>query len=428
MLPVGGSLEEMRDALRETIREAVESQWRYALASVERGIARALESEEVGIERLLEAASIAYEGIEVEFGDSGRDLDPSNAARAVSEQTGLPIEAEHLQGLQGRQLEHAVMDQVRVLARAQIRARMLAQVQARSGVQWPVDRSLLVATDGQAVLRSIMDLLRGVAGQQAERLTKEVEGDIASKVRRPGDCTEAGALRFLNEVRFGSRTEFDSSHQRVSQRTERFRFTYLVADRAATWGREGLEDEVLTHLGDAIVAWEGDWGRRELQRIGAYEWSSLDQETRAGIRDALGEEPFADPEAKRVSDLTAEQAQTVRAYLGRRVLFNVQRQLMLDITSRYWVEHLTAMEVLRQGIGLQSYAQRDPLAEYKVRAYDMFQELLLAIQSDIVAAMFVYRPRDLSQVRVGVGKGASRAQPSARRSSGKRPRRRRKKR
>ena len=92
----------------------------------------------------------------------------------------------------------------------------------------------------------------------------------------------------------------------------------------------------------------------------------------------------------------------MRQYLGTRVLYNVQRQLMLDTTSRYWVEHLTAIEVLRQGVGLQSYAQKDPLAEYRVRAYEMFQELLRAIQADVVTGMFTYRPRDLSQVRVGV--------------------------
>jgi preprotein translocase subunit SecA len=92
---------------------------------------------------------------------------------------------------------------------------------------------------------------------------------------------------------------------------------------------------------------------------------------------------------------------------------------MLDITSRYWVEHLTSMEVLRQGIGLQSYAQKDPLAEYKVRAYEMFQDLLQVIQSDVVTAMFTYRPRDLSQVRVGVERkkriapAVARAQPVA---------------
>jgi preprotein translocase subunit SecA len=99
---------------------------------------------------------------------------------------------------------------------------------------------------------------------------------------------------------------------------------------------------------------------------------------------------------------------------------------MLDITSHYWVEHLTAMEMLRQGIGLQSYAQKDPLAEYKVRAYEMFQELLLAIQSDIVTAMFTYRPRDLSQVRVGIER--KRPASSTQGTSDQRPRKRRKRR
>jgi preprotein translocase subunit SecA len=116
----------------------------------------------------------------------------------------------------------------------------------------------------------------------------------------------------------------------------------------------------------------------------------------------------------------------VRRFLGRQVMLNVQRQLMLDITTRYWVEHLTEMEVLRQGIGLQSYAQRDPLAEYKVRAYEMFQELLLAIQADLVAAMFTYRPRDLSQVRVRLDRKRETSQtPGSVNSRGRRRKRRR---
>jgi preprotein translocase subunit SecA len=138
----------------------------------------------------------------------------------------------------------------------------------------------------------------------------------------------------------------------------------------------------------------------------------------------------------RVSDLPAEDLETVRSYLGTRVLFNVQRQLMLEITSRYWVEHLTAMEELRQGIGLQSYAQKDPLAEYRVRAYDMFQDLLQAIQSEVVTAMFTYRPRDLDQVRVGIerrkrpdsNRSPQGGAPSQGQKSGRTPRKRRKRR
>jgi preprotein translocase subunit SecA len=238
-------------------------------------------------------------------------------------------------------------------------------------------------------------------------------------------------------VRFGTRTQFDKRHRRVSQRTDRFQFTAWVADQLVGWERDRLQAAILDHFRAALTAWEDAWGRLEMQRISAYQLAHLDEETRAGLRRALGEEQFAHLESARVSDLTPDDARQIRAYLGERVLFNVQRQLMLDITSQYWVEHLTAMEVLRQGIGLQSYGQKDPLAEYKVRAYDMFQELLDAIQSEIVTAMFTYRPRDLSQVRVGVDRkkrggrtlanDASRSRSSGRRSS-KKSRKRRKKR
>jgi preprotein translocase subunit SecA len=184
-----------------------------------------------------------------------------------------------------------------------------------------------------------------------------------------------------------------------------------------------------------------------MKRIGANLVADLDQETQTELARILGQEQFSALSNTRVSDLSAADAEHVCRYLGERVLFNVQRQLMLDITSRYWVEHLTAMEVLRQGIGLQSYAQKDPLAEYRVRAYDMFQELLRAIQSEVATAMFTYRPRDLSQIRVGVERKPARSrartedgqastksgspsptQKSKRSSQSKRPRRRRKRR
>jgi preprotein translocase subunit SecA len=192
------------------------------------------------------------------------------------------------------------------------------------------------------------------------------------------------------------------------------------------WQPERLQGAILDHLESALEAWEEAWGRLEMQRISSYAWSDLDETTKAGLRRALGDQFVEQIEGKRIFELDAQQEKAMRRYLGRQVMLNVQRQLMLDITTRYWVEHLTEMEVLRQGIGLQSYAQRDPLAEYKVRAYEMFQELLLAIQADLVAAMFTYRPRDLSQVRVRVDRKRepSRASPSASRKGRRRKRRR----
>jgi len=60
------------------------------------------------------------------------------------------------------------------------------------------------------------------------------------------------------------------------------------------------------------------------------------------------------------------------------------------------------MEALRVSIGLEAYAQRDPLVQYKNRAFGMFRELLDNTRTGVVTRMFIYRPRDLSTVQTSV--------------------------
>jgi preprotein translocase subunit SecA len=379
---------------------------------LERMVKRTLESELAAIERLLEAATIAYEGAELDLEASGQVLNATSASRAVSRTTGLEIRAQDIMAdegdtLQGRDLERAILDRVHLLGRAQVRTRMLAHIQARLGGQWTVPSELLIAdieteADERALVDALLVAVDEVMVPQIDKLAAEIASEIDNSIRRPEDCTRQSLTHFLYNVRFGSRTGYDKSHRRVSQRVERFGFIPWAARKLASWDPDTVEQRILEHLGKALTAWENDWAQAESRRVSANTLGDLDQETQTGLQAILGEKRFAALKEVRVSELSAEDADVIQRYLGERVLFNVQRQLMLDITSRYWVEHLTEMEVLRQGIGLQSYAQKDPLAEYKVRAYDMFQELLRAIQSEVVTAMFTYRPRDLSQVRVGV--------------------------
>jgi preprotein translocase subunit SecA len=61
---------------------------------------------------------------------------------------------------------------------------------------------------------------------------------------------------------------------------------------------------------------------------------------------------------------------------------------MLRTIDNLWVEHLTAMEHMRQGIGLHAVAQRDPLVAYKKEGHQLFQSLLAAIQHDMVHLIF----------------------------------------
>jgi preprotein translocase subunit SecA len=70
------------------------------------------------------------------------------------------------------------------------------------------------------------------------------------------------------------------------------------------------------------------------------------------------------------------------------VMRTIERQLMLRVIDVNWVPHLTAMENLRQGIGLYAYGQRDPLVMYKKEGREMFDTLLARIQYDIVHTVY----------------------------------------
>ena len=74
--------------------------------------------------------------------------------------------------------------------------------------------------------------------------------------------------------------------------------------------------------------------------------------------------------------------------LGRETMAEIESRLMLQAIDTNWVQHLTAMENLRQGIGLYAYGQRDPLVMYKKQGMEQFQNLQGKIQSDIAHMVF----------------------------------------
>jgi len=74
--------------------------------------------------------------------------------------------------------------------------------------------------------------------------------------------------------------------------------------------------------------------------------------------------------------------------LGPENMRAVERLLMLRIIDTLWIEHLTMMEHMRQGIGLQAAGQRDPLVAYKREGHNLFQNLLSTIQHDVVHSIY----------------------------------------
>ena len=69
----------------------------------------------------------------------------------------------------------------------------------------------------------------------------------------------------------------------------------------------------------------------------------------------------------------------------------LERVVLLKAIDRKWMDHIDDMDQLRQGIGLQAYGQRDPLVEYKMSGFDMFDNMIAGIQEDTVRLLYHMR-------------------------------------
>ena len=84
--------------------------------------------------------------------------------------------------------------------------------------------------------------------------------------------------------------------------------------------------------------------------------------------------------------------------LGSETMRQVERMAFLSTITEMWKDHLYEMDQLRTGIGMRSYAQRDPLVEYKKEAYRMFAELLEDIDKQAVRFCFLMQPADQGEI------------------------------
>jgi preprotein translocase subunit SecA len=97
----------------------------------------------------------------------------------------------------------------------------------------------------------------------------------------------------------------------------------------------------------------------------------------------LGDDCF-----ERVIGLAHELYEKKGGELGEERMRTLERLVLLRVIDRLWVYHLTALEELRQGIGLQGYAQRDPLVEFKREAFDMFSQLTEHIRQNMARQIY----------------------------------------
>ncbi|MBS7219550.1 MAG: preprotein translocase subunit SecA [Oscillospiraceae bacterium] len=118
---------------------------------------------------------------------------------------------------------------------------------------------------------------------------------------------------------------------------------------------------------------------------------------------ALTDEELQQYTAEQLVELVEEKAKEVYAArekeFGEQLMRELERVLMLRVVDEYWMDQIDAMNDLKQGIGLRAYAQTDPVVAYKKEGYEMFEQMIAAIQEETLRRLFLVRLRQNQEVR-----------------------------
>ncbi len=257
--------------------------------------------------------------------------------------------------------------------------RLANTIEFRLGESLGLDSTELQELEWADVAANIEERLRQVLVGREEKLLGadgQIVRELQTALERLPEKDDQAKIRLLATITQGTSTSFDSkTHRQVRQIFTRLHFIHLGGELLANRLTATLEEDVLEHLQQAQEAQRLAWGRSELTRLG--------------------------------ENAPALDVQEV----GRRVQSQIYRQVLLGAITELWVDYLTRVEALRVSIGLEAYAQSDPLVKYKSEASVMFQTLLADIRAGVIGRIFLYQPRgEAAQVEA---LAESRSEPTA---------------
>ncbi len=285
--------------------------------------------------------------------------------------------------------------------------------------EWQSDHDLVLSKGGLFVLgterheaRRIDNQLRGRSGRQGDpgetQFYVSTEDDL---IRRFGGDRMRGAMNMFGweddvplENRMVSRT-VESAQSKVEGHHFEIRKHLVDYDDVINTHRDviyKLRGKVLK--GEDLRPTITEYVQKELSaRMTAHlkgdssTWDTVEfQRAVQGVipvPEALEDpEELASLELESIESALFRQVDTLYALrefeFGAEAMRGLERAIMLRSIDSQWVEHLTAMENMRQGIGLQAAGQRDPLVQYKRQSYEMFNGLMASIESEVARTIF----------------------------------------
>jgi preprotein translocase subunit SecA len=301
-----------------------------------------------------------------------------------------------------RALEDDINEQIHSILTGLTVTRLVAAFERRLEEGLSMKPSQYQQADWASISGDMLQELDVLFEKNRERLfgaNGQVSRELDNVLEKLGDqpITENLAIQLLGYMSQGSRMVFDQkTHRQVWQRTTRLRYVYMAAQDLAEHNADYVTADVLEHLAGAREAMLEMWGSAEWNRLRQGE-AVFNPDFIQRVGETVGIEKAEAMAVRPLAEWDEDCRKAAQKMLGANVVNSVYRQMLLSVISELWVDYLTRVEALRVSIGLEAYAQRDPLVQYKGRASELFGQLLIDIRSGAISRMFNFRPRVAAQ-------------------------------
>jgi preprotein translocase subunit SecA len=177
----------------------------------------------------------------------------------------------------------------------------------------------------------------------------------------------------------------------------------IYAQRRAVLMGENLNDNIMDMLDkavrDSIAMFSGESPFPE-----EWDLASLTDYVENFYLPGIHLEPekLADLAREEIEEMLLDKAKELyrsrEEQFGAELMREIERAVMLQVVDNKWMDHLDAMDMLREGIGLRAYGQKDPLVEYRREGFEMFQAMINSIQDDIIRYVLRVTPQVREEV------------------------------
>ncbi len=431
----GGSDEigKIKSAALSVARQAIEAEETHLTAQISSFVQRTAESFSSQLSERLDLLDILLDNPETYVGMSTREV-----SDLIQKQVHLKINLTSdtarglIEGLEDAR--QTVRDEVESQLASIFLSRLQMTVERRLNGRVGLDINSLVDKDWVFIENAVLEAIEKIYEERIESLNSpasQIAQNIDAILKRQEDAGEFDLAELAAGLPQGTQAVIDArTHQRVNRRVNLLSYVFLVGRVLEDEPDEEITADVLTHLQNVQQQLQLIWGRMELERLSQsegldslLEWSYLEN-----LGKTLDKEQMKSLSSKTLQEIIDEDDESFLRAFGRQVQIIIYRHILLRAISELWIEHLTQMEALRVSIGMEAYAQRDPLVQYKNQSTDRFRDLLADIRLGVISQMFRLQPAQPRQPAPEAAAMPQRESPKQSPDSSKKKRKRHKKR